>query len=72
MSDELAREINVLMLEADQLHASVLQLRFKIKRLKCGYDLQGRMDNATAAIERVVEYLTDAEETAKEYGAREN
>ena len=66
MSDELAKEINGLMLEADQLHARVVQLQLKTKRLKCGYNLRGKVDNACYYMNRVVEELTDAEEIAKE------
>ena len=65
MADDLAKEINGLMLEADQLHAKVLQLRLKMKRFN-RYNLRSCVDNACYHMERVVRELTDAEEIAKE------
>ena len=66
VADDLTKEINGLMLEADQLHAKAVQMQLKTKRLKCGYNLRGKVDNACYYMNRVVEDLTDAEEIAKE------
>jgi hypothetical protein len=65
MADDLAKEINQIMLDADQLHARVLQAEFKVKGL-LDYPLKAHIYHASNNMERAVQYLTDAVERIQE------
>jgi hypothetical protein len=65
MTDDLAKEINTLMLDADQLHARVLQVEFKVRGL-LDYPLKAYIFRACRNMKEVVQDLTDAEERIRE------
>jgi hypothetical protein len=63
--EDLAKEINQIMLDADQLHARVIQVGYKVKGL-LDYPLKAHIQRASKNMGEVVQDLTDAEERIRE------